>query len=184
MTPLTAEEIRTAVSTIRGDSRVPANARFSILSLQEPAKDAVLSHAAVPRRAFAVLYDYQNDGTWEAVANLETRKLDRLQKIPGVQPMVTGDDSMRADQIVRGDPRWQRALLARGIRDLNNVAIIAWTAGYFALPGTEQGRVVRAIPYYLNGNTRNFYAHPIEGVVAHVNLTTGTILDILRSERK
>ena len=54
--------------------------------------------------------------------------------------MVTGDDSARADQIVRADPRWQRAMEARGIRDLNHVVIVAWTAGYFDLPGTQQGQ--------------------------------------------
>src|SRR5262249_23727224 len=156
--------------------------RFSMLSLDEPDKATVLARSATPRRAFAVLYDYQSDRTWEAVANLDTRKLDRLQQMPGAQPMVTGDDSQRADQIVRADPRWQRAIAARGVRDMNNVVTIAWTAGYFALPGTEQGRVVRAVPYYYDGNARNFYAHPIEGVVAHVNLTTGKILDLLDTD--
>ena len=127
----------------------------------------------MPRRAFAILYDMDANRTWEVVANLATRRVDRLQEIPNAQPMVTGEDSGRADQIVRADPRWRRAMEARGIRDLNHVVIVAWTAGYFDLPGTQQGRVVRAIPYYSGGNTRNYYAHPIEGVVAHVNLTTG-----------
>jgi primary-amine oxidase len=181
---LTATEIRTATATIRSDSRIPRTTRFSIMTLDEPAKEAVLRRAATTRRAFAVLYDYDSNRTWEAVANLETRKLDRLQEIPGAQPMVTGDDSTRADQIVRADPRWRSAMLARGIRDLNTVVIIAWTAGYFALPGTEQGRVVRAVPYSYDGNTRNFYAHPIEGVVAHVNLTTGKVLELLDRDRR
>ena len=97
--------------------------------------------------------------------------------------MVSAEDSTRADQIVRADPRWQRAMEARGIRDLNNVVIVAWTAGYFDIPGTEQGRVVRAIPYYTGGNTRNYYAHPIEGLVAHVNLTTGKVLEFLDTDR-
>jgi len=183
LTPLTPAEIRAATEIIASDRRIPNTARYSLVALDEPAKDAVLRHAAVPRRAFAVLYDYDSDRTWEAVANLETRKLDRLQQMPGAQPMVTGDDSQRADQIVRADPRWERAMLARGIRDLNNVVIVAWTAGYFALPGTDQGRVVRAVPYYYTGNTRNFYAHPIEGVIAHVNLTTGKILELLDTDR-
>jgi len=74
-------------------------------------------------------------------------------------------------------------MAARGIRDLNNVVIVAWTAGYFGLPGTEEGRVVRAIPYYAGGNTRNYYAHPIEGLVAHVNLTTGKVLEVLDTNR-
>lgn len=184
LAPLTAPEIRTATEILRADSRIPAAARIDLMALDEPAKDVVLRRVATPRRAFAVLYDYSGNHTWEAVANLETHKLDRLQEIPGAQPMVTGDDSVRADQIVRNDPGWQRAMFARGIRDLNTVAIIAWTAGYFALPGTEQGRIVRAVPHLYDGNTRNIYAHPIEGVVAHVNLTTGKVLDLVDTDRK
>jgi primary-amine oxidase len=184
LAPLTAPEIRAATEILRTDSRIPPGARINLMALDEPAKDAVLRHTAIPRRAFAVLYDYSANRTWEAVANLETHKLDHLQEIPGAQPMVNGDDSVRADQIVRNDPGWQRAMLARGIRDLNSVAIIAWTAGYFALPGTEQGRIVRCVPYSYDGNTRNIYAHPIEGVVAHVNLTTGKILDLIDTDRK
>src|SRR5437879_5906610 len=147
LAPLSAEEITATAQIIHAANRVPSGVRFSVVALEEPPKDAVLRGSPVPRRAFAVLYDAAGNHTWEAVANLETRKLDRLDLVPDVQPMVTGEDSVRADQIVREDPRWQRSLVARGIRDMNNVVTIAWTAGYFALPGTEQGRVVRVLPY-------------------------------------
>lgn len=183
LAPLTATEIRAATGIIRADGRLPVSARFSMMALDEPPKQSVLDRAAVPRRALAVLYDYASDRTWEAVANLDTRKLDRLQQVPGAEPMVNGEDSMRADQIVRADPRWERALRERGIRDLNTVATIAWTAGYFALPGTDRGRIVRAVPYLWDANSRNFYAHPIEGVVAHVNLTQGKVIDLLDIDR-
>ena len=183
LAPLSPSEIRVAAQIIR--SRVPQSAHFSIMALDEPPKEMVLHRVAVARRAFAVLYDAEANRTWEAIANLATGRLDSLREVPNAQPMVTGEDSVRADRLVRRDPRWQRAMEARGIRDLNNVAIVAWTAGYFGLPGTDKGRVVRAIPYYAGGNTRNIYAHPIEGLVAHVNLTTGQVLEVLdtRSRR-
>ncbi len=181
LTPLTAAEIRDAAQIIR--PRVPQSARFSTIVLDEPPKEIVLRQIATPRRAFAILYDTDANRTWEAIVNLETRHVDRLQEVPNAQPMVSAEDSTRADQIVRADPRWQRAMEARGIRDLNNVVIVAWTAGYFNIPGTQQGRVVRAIPYYTGGNTRNYYAHPIEGLVAHVNLTTGKVLEFLDTDR-
>jgi primary-amine oxidase len=181
LAPLTAAEIRDAADLLR--PRIPAGARFITVSLDEPPKEMVLRAIPTPRRAFAVLYDAEQNQTWEAVANLSQHRVDRLRLVPGAQPLVTGEDSARADQIVRADPRWHSAIEARGIHDLNNVSIVAWTAGYFALPGTGQGRVVRAIPYYSAGNTHNYFAHPIEGVVAHVNLTTGTVLELLDSGR-
>ena len=182
LAPLNASEIRAAAELLR--PRVPPSTRFSLVTLDEPPKEMVLRALPTPRRAFAVLYDPESNQTWEAVANLSARRIDRLQAVPGVQPLVTGDDSARADQIVRADPRWRAALEARGIRDFHNVTIVAWTAGYFAIPGTQQGRVVRAIPYYSAGNTHNFFAHPIEGLVAHVNLTTGSIIELLDTGRE
>lgn len=164
-------------------ARVPESAHFSLISLDEPPKEMVLRQIQVPRRAFAVVYDMDSNRTWEALANLAAHRIDRLQEIPNAQPLLTSEDSARADQIVRVDPPWQRALEARGIHDLNRVVIVAWTAGYFDLPGTQKGRIVRAIPYYAGGNTRNYYAHPIEGLVAHVNLTTGQVLEVLDTDR-
>jgi primary-amine oxidase len=182
LAPLTAEEIRGAVAILKAAGHVPPGARFSQISLEEPAKDLVLRNAAVPRRAFAVIYEPRANKTFEAIANLATQQVDSFKEIPGAQPAVTEQDSNLADAIVRDDPRYQRAMRERGIRDLNAVVIMAWTAGYFALPGAEQGRIVRAVPYYA-GFGANFYAHPVEGVVAHVNLTTRKIIDLLDTDR-
>jgi primary-amine oxidase len=183
LTPLSADEIAAATKIIRDSHRVPASARFTLMHLDEPPKDAVLRKLDTPRRAFAVLYDDATDKTFEAVANLTTRKLDRADAIPGVEPMIGSEDSGMVDRILRADSRWRQALLARGVRDLNRVAVISWSAGHFALPGTETGRIVRAVPHSVEGNTRNFFGHPIEGLVAHVNLTTGKVIDLLDTGR-
>jgi primary-amine oxidase len=183
LTPLSADEIAAATKIIRDSHRVPPSARFTLMHLDEPPKDAVLRKLDTPRRAFAVLYDDATDKTFEAVANLTTRKLDRADAIPGVEPMIGSEDSGMVDRILRADPRWRQALLARGVRDLNRVAVISWSAGHFALPGTETGRIVRAVPHSVEGNTRNFFGHPIEGLVAHVNLTTGKVIDLLDTGR-
>lgn len=182
LAPLTAEEIRSAVAILRTSGHVPPGTRFSQISLQEPDKELVVRSAAVPRRAFAIIYEPRENKTFEAVANLATRSVDSFKEIPGAQPAVTEQDSNLADAIVRADPRYQKAMRDRGIRDPNSVVIMAWTAGYFALPGTEQGRIVSAVPYYA-GAGANFYAHPVEGVVAHVNLTTRKIIDLLDTDR-
>ena len=53
----------------------------------------------------------------------------------------------------------------------------------FCAPRRGAGADRARDPYSYNGNTRNFYAQPIEGVVAHVNLTTGKILELLDTDR-
>jgi primary-amine oxidase len=182
LTPLSAREIRAAAKILRDSGRVPRAAEFSVLTLEEPPKEAVLRGAPLPRRAFAVFYDREANRTWEGVADLSAARVASWKEVPGAQPAITGEDSELAERIVRADPRWARAMRERRIRDLNDVTVVIWSAGYFALPGTEQGRIVRALSYY-RGNDGNFFAHPVEGVVAHVNLTTRKIIDFVDIDR-
>ena len=182
LTPLTAAEIRGAASVCKASGQFPASARFAQIALDEPAKALVLRKAAIDRRALAVIYDYPSNRTWEAIANLTTHRLDSVRLIPGAQPGITAQDSDLAEEIMRDDPRFERALRARGITNFARIAVMAWSAGYFALPRTEEGRIVRAVPYD-TGYGSNFYAHPIEGIVAHVNLTSRKMIDLVDIDR-
>jgi primary-amine oxidase len=156
--------------------------RFALLTLDEPSKDSVRRQLAVPRRAFAVIYDRTANRTSEAIADLTAGTLTSWKDIPGAQPPVGSTDSALADRIVRGDPRWDRALRARGITDSGTVYTVSWPAGYFALPFDDAGRIVRVTPY-LGAAGANYHAHPIEGVAVHVNLTTGRILNFVDIDR-
>lgn len=182
LTPLSAEEIRAAARIVKNSGQIPSTAQFSQIALDEPPKELVLRNAPLPRRALAVVYDYSSNRTWEAVANLTAGRLEAVRAIPGAQPGITSGDSDLADEIMRDDPRFRQAMAARGIRDLRRVVVMAWSAGYFALPGTEEGRIVRAVPYDASYGS-NFYAHPIEGVVAHVNVTTRKMIDLVDIDR-
>jgi primary-amine oxidase len=182
LTPLTANEIRAAARLVRDSGHFPRHIRFVTITLDEPPKEAVLRHAAVPRRAFAVLYDAPANRTYEAIADLTAGRLASWREIPGAQPAITEQDSVEADRLVRGDPRFRQALSERGISDWQDVVISSWSAGYFGLPGTDRDRIVRAVPYY-DGAGQNYYAHPVEGVSAHVDLTAHKILDFLDIDR-
>src|ERR1035438_23859 len=72
LSPLTADEIRAATRIFRASSKFPADAQFSILTLDEPPKAQVLAKANMPRRAFAVIYDHPGHRTFEATANHHT----------------------------------------------------------------------------------------------------------------
>ncbi len=182
LAPLTADEIRQAARLFRDSGHFPAGTGFSLIALDEPPKEMVLAKAPLPRRAFAVIYDRKRNQTFEAIANLSTKAIDSWKLIPGAQPAINSEDSDRADEIVRADPRWARAMRQRGIQDVDDVVTMAWSAGYFGQPGTDTGRMVCVVPYYA-GAGANLYAHPVEGVVAHVNLTSGKVIDFLDIDR-
>src|SRR3954471_22398922 len=92
LTPLSAAEIRDAVRIFRASGHAPASARFHFIALDEPSKDAVLRHAAVPRRAFAVIYDRATNRTGEAIADLSAGKLTSWKEVPGAQPPIGDHD--------------------------------------------------------------------------------------------
>lgn len=123
-----------------------------------------------------MLYNFGSNQTFEAIANLQTSILESFREIPGAEPPINGNDSAIADQVARADPRFAQAMRERNIRDVQNVYGVSWTAGYFALPGTDNARVVRCVFYY-GGAGENIYAHPVEGIVAHVDVTHRKILD-------
>ena len=181
LAPLSADEIRAATRIFHASGKMPGEARFHFLELEEPPKDAVLHGLRPPRRAFAIVYDPTGNHTFEAVADLTSGQLVSWKAVPGAQPPLGESDSNRADRIVRADPRWRAALESRGIRNGGTVYTIAWPAGYFGARGEEHDRIVRVVPHMATGE--NYYAHPVEGVVAHVDLTTGKILDFLDTGR-
>jgi len=182
LAPLSADEIRLAAQILRGSGRMPTSALFSYLSLQEPPKEAVLHRQTTPREAFAAIYDYRTNRTFEGVVNIASRRVVSWKEIPGAEPAITSGDSTIADHVVRADPRFLRAMAERHIADLDNVYIVSWSAGYFGLPGTDKDRIVRAVCYYA-GAGENFYAHPIEGVSAEVDVTQGRILEFADIDR-
>jgi primary-amine oxidase len=181
LTPLSSAEIRQTVEIFHASGQLPAEARFSLIALDEPPKELVLRKAAVPRRAFTVIYDRVANRTYEGIADLGARRVVSMKEIPGAQPPVGPADSLIADRIVRSDPRWSQAMRERGIRDAGAVVTVAWPAGYFGLPGDAAGRIVRVTPYL--AGWQNYFAHPVEGVAAHVNLTSGKVVDFLDIDR-
>lgn len=180
LAPLTAEEITAAVKIFRASGKFANTARFALIALDEPPKDAVRRNLPAPRRAFAVVYDRAEDTTAEAIADLSAGTLAQWKVIPGAQPPVGSADSAIADRIVRADPRWEQAMRARRL-DPSQVLTVAWPAGYFALPTDTPGRIVRVTPYLAEG--QNYYAHPVEGVAVHVNVTTGKVLNFVDIDR-
>ncbi len=83
LAPLTAAEIRAAAAIVKSSGRAPNTAIFSLIALREPPKDAVLKQTPVPRRAFAIVYDYPANQTWEAVVNLSNIAARLLERDSG-----------------------------------------------------------------------------------------------------
>lgn len=177
--PLTKDEISVAREILRAAGKIHATTRFVSTDLDEPPKADVLAFrgGAFPRHAFVVLYERADNATWEGTVDLRARKIDSWNRIPGVEPPLLDEDFSLLEKIVRADPRWRAALERRGIADLGNVRLDPWPTGNFGWPEENGRRIVRAGAFYAPQGA-NPYAHPVEGVVATVDVNAGKVIKL------
>lgn len=176
---MSGQEITQAVSLLKADPRFPAGALFPTLVLEEPPKTGVVAWKQgreLPRRAFAVVMDRAANRSYEALVDLRDKKVAAWKPLTGVQPMFLVEELTSTPEIVRADPRWQAAMKRRGITDFDAVQIDAWAAGTLGL-APDGPRMARALSFY-KGKSSNFYARPIEGVVALINLNAKKVVEV------
>ncbi len=78
--PLRGEEIAAAIGILRASGRIGDKARFVLVTLQEPPKDAVLAWtpgADVPREAAVQVLDNADGRAYEAVVSLTDNAIAR-----------------------------------------------------------------------------------------------------------
>jgi primary-amine oxidase len=179
--PLSKDEIAAVVATLKAENKATESSRFYTLVLHEPPKAEVLNFkpgAAFRREAFVVVFERAANKTLEAVVDVKARKLVSWKEIKNAQPSMMIEDFLLAQSIANGDLQWRAALQKRGISDYENVQVDPWSAGWFGFPDEANIRMARGIPFY-RGTGKNVYAHPIEGLVAYIDLTHKKILKIV-----
>ena len=183
--PLTEGEIAAVQRLVTGHAGFQASMRFTLLELVEPAKAAVLAFApgqGMTRAARVVLLDTASGGIFEVLADLTAWAVTGFRRVETQgQPPIILDEFMKLDRIVKSDPRWVAAVKRRGITDadLPLVQVDPFSAGHFGFPEEDGKRLVRAVAYWRESIKDNGYAHPIEGVVAVVDLIGERILTLV-----
>jgi primary-amine oxidase len=124
------------------------------------------------------VHEHSTKQSFEAVVDLNAKKLVSWTELHGIQPAFPDDEEIAIVlKALRADSRWQEALSRRGITDFDAVAIDPWPVGYYGISDETGGRLVNAIPYY-KGRSVNYYARPIEGLRAMVDLDTGKVMKV------
>ncbi len=165
--PLSKDELTNTVAILRDAGKVVDSTRFVNIHLHEPLKERVLAFRpgqTLPRRAFAILYDWDSNTTSEAVIDLDSKKLLSWKDIPKAQPGILPDDHRKAAEIVRGDPRWREAMTKRGVKDIERVAVFGWPIGAYSTGSSDGHRRV-----FLTMFAREY--GPIEDLNVLVDLT-------------
>ncbi len=178
---LTAAEIAAAVALVKDLPTFTEETRFAYIGLAEPSKEQVRAWSPgqpVVRRVRLMLVAGPQADVVEVLATLGTGELS-VTPVHGVRPGLLFEESFAAIVAVQENPEWQQAMRKRGIEDLETVQIDPWPAGSFGVSHEEGRRICRCLFYVRHTPEDNGYAHPIEGVVAFVDMARGEVLEII-----
>ena len=95
------------------------------------------------------------------------------------QPPIMGEEFDLVEEILWHDDGWCAAMARRGLTEPKRIRISALSAGTFDLPGEEGRRLVRCLSFLQLNDDDNIWAHPIDGIVAYVDLITREVLDLI-----
>jgi primary-amine oxidase len=187
--PLSKAEVTLASDILRSAKNLGKDIRFTHVQLEEPAKADVLAWApgaALARRAAATLFDSKTGVTHLATVDLAsetvTKWVEHSTRVhPYGQPPVTIEEVFKVGDIVKADEGWRAAMARRGLSDaeIELVQVDPFSAGYFNREVEKGRRLVSAVSYWRRDARDNGYAHPIEGVVALVDLIENRVVHLV-----
>ncbi|NKB97161.1 MAG: primary-amine oxidase [Pseudomonadales bacterium] len=175
---LTTDEIEAAATLLK--AQLSERATFSNVGLVEPNKHDVLDttrHVQLSRKLRFMGYDYpeSKDGGFDAIVDLTSKEVS-VTRIAAGQAPIGFADAVEAIKITKADPDWQAAMKARGFTNFDLVQIDPWPTGGFVHDSIPAGhRAHRSIAFIREDETDNGYARPIQGLIAHVDLTAGKV---------
>src|SRR5262245_14143507 len=163
--PLSAAEIRRAVSTLRDAGRLTSESRFGTITVQPRSKTK-----PEPRAARVLGFDWSKNEAFVAVVDLEHSRVESFTVVDSEPPMrlIT---IRRAEEAAHADPRWVAALKARGI-DTARVSVLVGLPERAKLPRRGTDRVVNAFVWLRDGSPE---APVITGMALDVNLSRGRL---------
>ena len=179
--PLTSEEITAAVHIVRTERNLHERVRFASVTLHEPPKEVVLNFQQgdpVTRAAFIILLDNTDGATYEVIVSITEGKVTSWRHIPGAQPSIMLDEFFECEQAVKASPEFQAALRKRGITNFDLLMVDPWSAGNYEGKEGETQRLSRALSWIRSDPNDNGYAHPIEGLIAIVDLNTMEVVQV------
>ena len=150
--------------------------------LEEPHKADLARWSAgdpVERRVRALVLPGPDLTMVELVIDLVREQVVERTVIEGMRPTLLFGESFGAILACIEHPDYVAALARRGITDLTNVQIDPWPAGVFGYAAEEGRRIARCTSFLRDGPGDNGYARPIEGVIVHVDLGRGEVIEVI-----
>lgn len=163
--PLSAAEIRQAVSVLQQSGHLTDQARFGTITVQPRAKTG-----GAARAARLLGFEWKRNEAFVAVVDLGASRLESWTVVDSEPPMrlIT---IRRAEEIAHADPRWVAAMRDRNI-DTARVSVLVGLGEREKLPRRGTDRVVNGSVFLRDGVPG---AMSVAGMTLSLNLTQGRI---------
>jgi len=173
---LSEAEIGEAVSLLQAAGHTDASTLYPYISLSEPDKARVLAWQEGDPTPRAVEVHFKTDtGAFVAEVDLTGDRVVSVEPAPG-ETMILLAEFLTAMDLATSDERFIAGLEKRGLTS-DEVFCLPLTAGRFGLDG-EDGRRLMKVPCYALPEGSNFYAKPIEGLYAVVDLNADAVVEV------
>ena len=176
---LTAPELA-SVRKILSDAGLATEAtRYPYIGLHVPDKASVLAWkpgASFGRAADVVLLDVATKVATTATVDLQQRTVVTSSVQPNLIPGYVQDEFTAAIVAAQADTRMTSALQARGL-DPAQLACLAFAPGP-ARTDIEVGKRLLRVSCFENAGADDYWSHPVDGLVATVDLDGGVVLSV------
>ncbi|MGW9412719.1 primary-amine oxidase [Arthrobacter cupressi] len=183
--PVRAGEI-TAVRAALGDAGLfDESARVAYLGLLDPPRGAAGEAEATPRRFRVFLHNIATGTARDVVVSLGegaagaeiTRNIDLDTAVTGELPVIEEEFEL-VESVLARDERWLKALADRNL-DPAKVRVAPLSAGVFEYPEEKGRRILRGLAFVQDFPEDNAWAHPVDGLVAYVDVVNKTVDQVL-----
>ncbi|EWC47784.1 Cu amine oxidase 1 [Drechslerella stenobrocha 248] len=164
--PLSPTEIARAVSIVR---EAKGQLGYNAVTIAEPKKAqmtawlAAPEHAEKPARQAEVVAIDRTGAIWDGIVDLDAKMILQWEKLEGVQPLITMEDLIETDRVVKADLKVieQCGILGIPPSDMHKVYADPWTIGYDERFGNGT-RLQQALMYYRPHPDDCQYAFPLD----------------------
>ena len=177
------EEIRVVREVLEEAGHFPETARMAYLGLVEPARGTPVD-APADRRFRVFLLDVAGGPAKDVVVSATARRVESVTELDtsetGELPVLEEEFEM-VEQILSTDERWLAALERRNL-PVEKVRVAPLSAGVFEYPEEKGRRMLRGLAFLQEHEEDSAWAHPIDGLVAYVDVTNRAVDQVLDLE--
>ncbi|MDO5635139.1 MAG: primary-amine oxidase [Micrococcus sp.] len=177
----TDAEIRGVVETLRAAELMPESTSIAYLGLLDPPRSAERAEISRDRRFRVFLLDTDGGAGRDVVVSAargEVLNVTELDATAEGQFPVMEEEFEQVEAILATDERWLKALADRDL-PVEEVRVAPLSAGVFEYEQECGVRMLRGLAFHQQHEADSPWAHPIDGLVAYVDMTNRRVDQVL-----